>query len=143
MITDSKETDTLLHNWIRFREALETIPDPLNKVSEFFLALPSVKVYTDPYDKATWPTPWELITENQYCRVNLILGICYTLQLTERFSYIKPTIQIAVDSKTKTVYYILCIGDNVFGFLEGEWVKDYTLPKSLKVQKIFEMESLH
>lgn len=143
MITSSKETDTLLYNWVNFRETLESIDDPLNEVAKFFLALPRVKVYTDPYDQTTWPTPWELITENEYCPFNILLGICYTLQLTERFSQIQPTIQIAIDNKSKTVYYLLIVEDNVFGFSDAEWVKDYTLPKSLKIQKIFEMESIH
>lgn len=143
MITASKESDTLLQNWINLRTEIEELEDPLNRVAEFFLSLPQVKVYTDPYDPSTWPTPWELITENQYCRFNLILGICYTLQLTERFEQSSPLIQIAVDTKTKTVYYLLLIDDDVFGFADSEWVKDYTLPKSLKIQKNFVMGSIH
>jgi hypothetical protein len=143
MITDSKETDILIQNWYKFRQHLETSKDPFSEVSKYFLSKPRVKVYTDPYDRSTWPTPWELITENEYCPFNLILGICYTIQLTERFQDVTPTITIAVDTNTKAVYYMLTINDQVFGYLDGEWTSTKLLPNSLKIQKKIRMESLH
>lgn len=143
MITESLEKDKLLKKWYDFRNELEVIPDPINAVTRFFLSKPRVKFYTDPYDQLTWPTPWELITENEYCPINLLLGICYTLQLTERFSHLTPEIAIAVDVSSKTVYYLLLIEDKVFGWNDDEWSSVKELPKSLKIQKIFNMAPLH
>jgi len=143
MITESKETDNLLKNWYEFRQHLETSNDPFLEVSKFFLSKPRVKVYTDPYDQSTWPTPWELITENEYCSFNLILGICYTLQLTERFNDIKPVIAIAVDNYSKEAYYLLIIKDQVFGYSDANWIHIKELPNTLKIKKKFKMESLH
>lgn len=128
--------------WYQLRQTLETSEDPFSDVAKFFLRLPRVKFYTDPYDSSTWPTPWELIDENEYCEFNLILGMCYTIQLTERFKDCRPTINLAIDIVNKTVYYLLCIDDRVYGY-DDSWITMSELPKSLKMQKIYPMKPLH
>jgi hypothetical protein len=143
MITESKLTDNLIHNWYKFRQELEVVPNPLESTVKYFLSKPKAKFYTDPYDQSTWPTPWELITENEYCPFNLILGICYTLQLTERFNDITPTIAIAIDNNSKEAYYLLIIKDQVFGYSDDEWTTVNSLPNTLTIKKKFEMERLH
>jgi hypothetical protein len=143
MLTAEKNQQTRLSAWYNLRQQLETSNDPFLDVTRFFLKLPRVKIYTDPYDSSTWPTPWELISENEYCEFNIILGICYTLQLTERFNNIKPKINVAVDAVNKTVYYLLVIDDKVYGYLDEEWTSVDQLPKTLKSQKIYNMKPLH
>lgn len=128
--------------WYQLRQQLETSEDPFSDVTTFFLRLPKVKYYTDPYDSSSWPTPWELIDENEYCEFNLILGMCYTMQLTERFKDTRPTINLAIDNVNKTVYYLLCIEDKVYGY-DDSWINVSELPKSLKMQKIYPMRPLH
>jgi hypothetical protein len=142
MLTAEKVIQRQLDAWFKLRQNLETSEDPFLDVSKFFLKLPKVKFYTDPYDSGTWPTPWELVSENEYCEFNLILGMCYTLQLTDRFKHIQPKIHIAVDNNSKTVYYLLLIEDKVYGYNEG-WSTITELPKSLKIQKIYNMKPLH
>ena len=128
--------------WYQLRQTLETSEDPFSDVAKFFLRLPRVKFYTDPYDSSTWPTPWELIDENEYCEFNLILGMCYTIQLTERFKDTRPTINLAIDNVSRTVYYLLCIEERVYGY-DDSWIRVSELPKSLKTQKIYTMKPLH
>jgi len=82
MLIADRQQHVRFASWIKLREHLEKSNDPLRDVSSYFLKLPRVKFYTDPYSSITWPTPWELIDENEYCEFNIILGICYTLQLT-------------------------------------------------------------
>lgn len=142
MITDTKEKDSLLYNWYNFRQQLETSDTPFEDVAEYFLKKPQVRYYTDPYDQKVWPTPWELITENEYCPFNLILGICYTLQLTERFKDIKPTINISLDTYDNEVYYLLIINENVFG-LNEEWISLDSLPETFVTKNKIAMESIH
>jgi hypothetical protein len=129
--------------WYQLRQTLETSENPFSDVAKFFLRLPRVKFYTDPYDSSTWPTAWELIDENEYCEFNLILGMCYTLQLTERFKNSQPTINVATDTINKTVYYLLKIEDKVYGYADEEWIDIKDLPTSLKVQKMYAMKPLH
>ena len=142
MLTAEKVIQRQLDAWFKLRQNLETSEDPFLDVSKFFLKLPRVKFYTDPYDSSTWPTPWELVSENEYCEFNLILGMCYTLQLTDRFKNVQPKIHIAVDNVSKTVYYLLLIEEQVYGYDDG-WSTVSDLPKSLKIQKIYNMKPLH
>jgi len=67
-----KKTQQRLADWYAFRQQLETSSTPLDDVHLYFEKLPHVKVYTDPYDQSSWPTPWELIDENEYCQFNII-----------------------------------------------------------------------
>jgi hypothetical protein len=143
MITESYKKDQLLKDWYNFRQRLELSNNPLEDTANFFLAKPRVKFYTDPYDRSTWPTPWELITENEFCQINIILGICYTLQLTDRFKHLKPTFTISVDNCNKNVYYLLYIDNLVFGYDYPNWIESSELPKNLSVQKIITMEPVH
>ena len=68
--------------------------------------------------------------------------MCYTIQLTERFKDCRPTINLAIDIVNKTVYYLLCIDDRVYGY-DDSWITMSELPKSLKMQKIYPMKPLH
>lgn len=142
MIVEDRLSQQNLSAWYKLRQQLETAADPLGDVARFFQRLPRVKRYTDPYDEGTWPTPWELITENEYCDFNRILGMCYTLQLTDRFKNCHPKINVAIDRINKTVYYLLIVEDKVYGY-DDDWTDVKTLPKSLKSQKIYAMKQLH
>ncbi len=142
MLVEDKLIQKNLSAWYNLRQHLETALNPLTDVANFFLHLPRTKFYTDPYDPTTWPTPWELISENEYCNFNLILGICYTIQLTERFKKYQPKINVAIDNINKTVYYLLFVEDKVYGYGE-EWIDQKNLPKSLKIQKKYVMPILH
>ena len=143
MLVTDRLQNTRLTAWYKFRQQLEESSDPFLDVAKFFLRLPRVKFYTDPYDRERWPTAWELISENEYCEFNLILGMCYTLQLTERFKNSHATINVATETINKAVYYLLKIEDKVYGYADEEWVEVSKLPKSLKMQKIYEMKPLH
>lgn len=143
MLTVEQQSQRRLTAWYNLRQQLETSSEPFKEVTSYFLRLPRVKVYTDPYDSTTWPTPWELIDENEYCEFNIILGICFTLQLTERFKNINPKINVAIDNRNKTVYYLLIVDDKVYGYSEEEWIGVDQLPKTLKMQKIYDMKPLH
>lgn len=132
-----------LTNWYNLRQHLEKSNNPLEEVSRYFEQFPRVKFYTDPYDESTWPTAWELIDENEYCQFNVLLGICYTLQLTERFQDCQPKIQIAIDTATKNLYYLLLINNIVYGLQDSQWIELDRLPKTLKTQKIYDMKPIH
>jgi DNA polymerase elongation subunit (family B) len=137
-----RQTSRRFDEWSKFRKHLETSETPYEDVVKYFQKLPKVKVYTDPYDRSTWPTAWELIEENQYCPFNIILGICFTLQLTDRFSNIDPTISISIDNVNKTVYYLLYFDDKVYGYSEDGWISALDVPKTVVQIKIYPMAPL-
>jgi hypothetical protein len=138
-----RQSNRRLLDWYNFRQQLETSNTPLEDVARYFTSLPKTKYYTDPYDRTTWPTPWELITENEYCQFNIILGICYTLQLTTKYQNVSPMISICFDNINKIVYYMLLVEDKVYGYSENDWCNVSDLPKSLNTQKIYVLDPIH
>lgn len=106
--------------WKEFRVTLENSDTPFEDVLDFWRNAPLGRPYTDPYDSALWPDPWELIEENIYCEFLQILGVCYTLQLTERFSQSNFEIHITLNKKEDTIVYLLFIDNQPIGYYNDE-----------------------
>jgi hypothetical protein len=132
-----------LRAWRDFRQQLEVVPDPFSAVADFYSHVHCAKISSDPYDQATWPSPWELIEENEYCPINKLLGVAYSLQLTDRFKNWNPKIAIAVDNDNKCVYYLLYYRDKVYGYEDDAWIPAEILPKTLTIKKIYHLDSRH
>ena len=116
-----------LSKWREFRETLEDSPKPINDVVQFYRLAPTVSIHTDPFNNKTWPGPWELLHENQYCIFCKVLGMCYTLQLTESFKDSKFEIIIARDIESNTRLYLLSIDKSIIG-LDDNYVHVDELP---------------
>jgi DNA polymerase elongation subunit (family B) len=129
--------------WQDFRRQVELSSTPLEDIAAFFQNKKKVKFYTDPYDQTTWPTAWELIEENEYCQFNIILGICYTIQLSDKFKDTEPIISISIDNTNKTVYYLLFIDDKVYGYSDDQWISANLIPTTLTTIKIYHIPGLH
>ena len=130
-----------LKSWSDFRESLESSEDPINDVIEFYSKTPTVSIHTDPWTKTTWPDPWQLILENQYCEFCRVLGQCYSLQLTERFSGSIFEIHITIDRKKSDTHYILCVDDIVLGYVADDYTTKEKLPSTLEIQKSYTMHN--
>ena len=137
-----KEYDHRLQAWSNFRQSLETSKDPIQDTINLYNTAPTVSIHTDPYDKNTWPNPWELIQENQYCNFSRVLGMCYSLQLTERFSDGSFEIHIIIDSKNSATLYLLQVDDIVIGHHDGEQTNVKDLPSYYKIKKKYCMSKL-
>jgi len=127
--------------WQEFRDSIESAEDPLQYVVDYYDHAPRVSINTDPWDESTWPGPWELIHENQYCTFCTVLGMCYSLQLTERFKESKFEIHIGIDRQRSRTVFLLMIDDIVIGWNEG-LIKRSELSTSLKIEKIYPMPPL-
>jgi len=128
-----------LQLWSDFRESLESSDDPFRDVIEFYNNTPVVSIHTDPWTRDTWPDPWQLILENQYCQFCIVLGQCYSLQLTERFSGSDFEIHIAIDRKKSDTYYMLYVDDKVLGYVADDYVLQTELPDTIEIQKSYSM----
>jgi|SaaInlV_100m_DNA_5_1039725.scaffolds.fasta_scaffold23591_2 hypothetical protein len=102
-----------LKTWQDLRKQLEKSKDPINQTVEFFDKLPTSSMAVDPYNNKSWPDPWMLIEENVYCRFLKVLGICYTLQLTDRFSTRDFEIHISIDSENHDLVYQIKIDNDM------------------------------
>lgn len=81
---DLHSTDKI-RAWKEFRESLETALDPFNEVALFWSRAPFVNQYLNIKKPSEWPDPWKLIMDGKYDDLAIALGMCYTLQLTDRF----------------------------------------------------------
>lgn len=99
--------------WSEFRSHLEQSQTPLEDTVNFYSTSPTSSLNADPWDQAMWPSPWELLQENQYCSFTRVLGYCFSLQLTERFTSSKFEIHISTDNEKGYLYHLV---------LDKKWV---------------------
>lgn len=139
----NKSYEQRLSDWRNFREQLEHCDDPITATLQFYDSAPLVSIQTDPYTPSTWPSPWELLEENVYCEYCKLLAICYTLQLTERFSDSRFEIHIGIDRVESSTYYLLYIDNTVIGYDENRHIHSDDVPDSLEVQYVHSMPNLY
>ena len=126
-----KKYEDRLAIWRKLRDGLETSSDPIQDTIEFYSHAPTSLISADPYTPSTWPDPWELLQENNYCPFVKILAICYTLQLTDVLSKALYEIHITRDNENSATYYLLYVDDIVIGFTGESYVQRSELPSTL------------
>ena len=131
-----KKYEERLVIWRDFRTTLETTKDPIQDTIDFYNQAPLCLIAADPYTPSTWPDPWELLEENNYCSFVKILAICYTLQLTDVLSQASYEIHITRDNENSETYYLLYVDDIVIGFNGDTHVHRSKLPTTLRSELI-------
>jgi len=139
----SKHYEKRLAAWHEFRKSLEKDSDPIQTTLDFYKAAPRVNINCDPWDRNTWPDPWELLAENEYCEYCIILGMCYTLQLTDIFKHSNFEIHIGIDRQLTERYYLLHIDDLIVGYDELTYINKKSLPSTVLSETIHAMPILH
>jgi len=137
-----KKYEERLVLWREFRESLEHSDDPIQAAIDYYSKVPVVSIAADPYTPSTWPDPWELLEENNYCAFVKILAICYTLQLTDCLSQSTYVIHTAYDQLKSTTYYMLYVDNKVIGYHGDSYVLQNDLPNSIQSQFEYIMPSL-
>jgi hypothetical protein len=105
-----------LRLWHQLREDLSQ--SDLNticvEVDKFWQQAPLLNHYLHPADTPDWPSPWELISDNDYCLYARGLGMVYTLMLlgVENIDFID-----AIDYNDENVCLVLV--DNAKYVLNG------------------------
>lgn len=128
--------------WRDFRESLNESKDPVQDVINFYSTASTVRMHTDPYDMNSWPDPWELLEENIYCNYCILLGICYTLQLSGCFKGEPAEIHIGINREKSDTWYLLKIANTIIGYESNdEYIRTMELPENLHIQKIHYLAS--
>jgi len=72
-----------LKSWYDLRKSLEDgdIKTSCLAIDNWWQKAPPVNHYLHPNDIDSWPGPWDLLVENNYCQIARGLGMVYTLQL--------------------------------------------------------------
>ena len=130
-----------LESWANFRDSLEEAANPFQVVLDNYNHSPYVKLNLDPWDQNTWPSPWELILENTYDDFSRVLGICYSLQLTDRFKGSSFEIHIITNSE-KGYCFLLLVDKILLGYIDDEFIITHEMPNDFYSQEIYPMPNL-
>lgn len=141
MIFD-KQYEERLAIWRSFRNTLDKAEDPLQEVINLYNSAPVCSIHTDPWSPEMWPNPWELLEENKYCEFCKVLGMCYSLQLTDRFSDYDFEIHIGVDTETTDYRYLLIVDNKVINYESTRYININELPKNIESQTVYPMPRL-
>ncbi len=116
------DTDLRLSKWTELRTRVESSETPFNDVCEFWNSAPYTPYNRriDPYYQKSWPTPWEIISENQYDDFTKAIMIAWTLRYTARFRNDHIDIRTYVDKDRTCVYNVVVIGNKALNFSDSE-----------------------
>ena len=130
-----------LRAWHEFRNQLEHSVDPIQDTIDLYSKASIVNIMMDPYDQSTWLDPWELLNENMYCEFATVLGIGYTLSLTDRFSQVHKEIHICTNKEVAQTKYLLYIGENVIGYDRSKAVPKDSIDENWIVETVYQLPS--
>lgn len=109
---DLNETDRL-KKWKEFRNNLENSATPFEDVALLWSNAPFVNDFLNPLDNQTWPDPWRLIIDNRFDELGIVLGMCYTLQLTERFKSSRYEIHMSMPNLKRERKFFLVVDNGI------------------------------
>lgn len=120
----------MFHNWRQFRQDLihlSTVPEYLAAVARYFGDCKIGSRYLDFYNPTSWPSPWDIISEANFCVNELSILMYHTLDLAEDFD---AQLRLELINDTQYTYLVLVVDDQyVLNFKAGE-VVDYPLPET-------------
>lgn len=105
MVFSSHGLDRLTQ-WKKIRNDLELSQSPFDDVIELWRKAPIVNPYLDPENRASWPDPWRLVMDLKLDNLAIVLGMLYTLQLTERFMSNKFEIHMSMFNDREYDYFL-------------------------------------
>jgi len=109
-----------LEQWNLLRDRCQKLQaeQALLDINQWWFRAPWQPYYLHWDDQATWPDPWQLLSDNVFCEVARGLGILYTVVLLERAD-MQPTTLILTESghnlvqSTKTKYILNWESDTI------------------------------
>lgn len=109
--------------WKEFRNSLENSSTPLEDVALLWAKAPFVSNRI-PLDSKHWPDPWKLIIDGEFDSLGIVLGMLYTLQLTDRFKGGQFEIHMFQNEKNKE--FVLVIDNCVLNWSPRE-IEDFSI----------------
>jgi len=134
--------DNRLSAWVQLRQNLEISNTPFEDVVEFWANSPFVPYNrnVDPFNQRSWPTPWDIIVENQYDDFTRALMMANTLKLSTRFKNDNIMIKTMVDSSQNKSYNIVIINEEkILNYIDNEVVDIKNLPPTFLLENLIEV----
>jgi hypothetical protein len=136
--------DDRISSWATLRAQIEICEVPLQRTIDFWNDAPFVPYNrrVDPFNPRSWPTPWEIIVENQYDDFTKALMMGYSLKFTQRFSNSAIELRTYIDNAKNLNYNIICVDDLwAINYKDNEPVLLQNLPDSFLVENLIEVKA--
>lgn len=126
--------------WRKFRKDNEHLEDLecLQAVLDWWKFTPLGSRAIDPYNRETWPDPWELVFEGNFDENAVALGIAYTLHLMDW-----PCTVALVQDIEKTFFGLVVIVDDhyILNYNYGE-IGIYSKINDIEILESYSTEEL-
>lgn len=140
------DTSERIARWRDFRKSLDALPleQAIEATAEFWSGCPFAPYYLDPDRPESWPSPWELISENYYCDLAKAIGMLYTMYFTKHKLGLESEIRVYYDPETKYTYNLAVFaqGKYVLNFLDDTVVNIVSINKNLKLKRTYSSTDL-
>ena len=119
-----------LATWANLRNECQTLDleTALDKINIWWSTTPWRPYYLHWDDLATWPDPWQLLSDDVYCDLARALGILYTISLLDRTDLADAELILTE------------AGDNLVQVVQGKyilnWKKDLIVNNKQKLKSI-------
>jgi hypothetical protein len=114
----------------------------LEDVAELWGHAPFVSPYLDPQLPTEWPDPWHLMLDLRLDDLALVLGMLYTIKLTQRFIDTNCEIHMSMCPQKKQHQYMLVVGNDRVLNLEYGTVVSAEQLKDLDTKTIYAVSKL-
>jgi hypothetical protein len=138
-----KSIDDRLSLWAQHRAQLNNSTSPFEDVWAFWSRAPYIPYNNkiDPYHRASWPSPWEIIVDNKYDDFTKAVMIAWTLKLTDRFNKSVIVVKTYVDKSKSRQYNIVCVDDTwAINYSDNGPVTIENIPESFLLENLVELE---
>lgn len=133
--------ESRLTSWYQLREQAGELPidSALQTINSWWFDSPWTAYHLHWDDRATWPDPWQLLSDNIFCEVARGLGILYTITLLNRADMASAELVLTDDGRNLVLVdkskYILNWNRSILLNIETEIKIKKSLHQSQIVQK--------
>ncbi len=117
-----------LTKWKDIRDSLEVSDQPFDIVADLWARAPFVSPYLDPKDSKSWPDPWQLVLGDRLDDLAIVLGMLYTIKLTQRFMSTNCEIHMSIPHKKNDIRFYL--------FVDKKFILNYEPRKVVGVDAV-------
>ena len=130
-----------LESWNNLRDSCQNIPieQALETINSWWFAVPWKPYYLHWDDQATWPDPWQLLSDNIYCDLARGLGILYTITLLDRADLTSATLVLTETGDNlvlvaKEKYILNWDGNTIVNTIQAVKIKRQLTQQEVKKQ---------
>jgi len=118
-------------NWKLLRDKIKEpilVEEKLDIIADFFFSVPIGKRCIDFYSPKDWPTPWEILHNNSYCKNTISVLIYYTVK------FIEEDVNLMVIDDGDDRYLVVRVkGDLILNYELGKVAKYIAIKDYIKI----------